>query len=60
MLKRSGIRISSEKIDDFKKAAIANAKSHGKEYWKKSYELTSKPLDFDRIDRLCGYNLNDC
>lgn len=55
MLKRSGIRIDPEKYEEFKKAAIENAKKHDKEYWRKSYELTSRKLDFDRIKRLCGY-----
>lgn len=55
MVERSGIRIDPNKYEEFKKAAIANAKSHNAEYWRKSRELTSRKLDFDRIDRLCGY-----
>ena len=55
MLKRSGIRIDPDKYEEFKKAAIANAKSHDKNYWEKSKELTNRNLDFDRIDKLCGY-----
>ena len=47
--------IPKEKIEQFKNDAIANAKSHDAEYWRKSRELTSRKLDFDRIDRLCGY-----
>lgn len=56
MIKRSGIRIDPEKFEEFKKAAIENAKKHDAEYWRKSYELTSRKLDFDRIKRLCGYD----
>ena len=44
--------IPKEKIEQFKNDAIANAKSHDAEYWRKSRELTSRKLDFDRIDRL--------
>ena len=55
MIKRSGIRIDPAKFEEFKKVAIANAKSHNKEYWEKSYKLTSRTIDMDRVDRLCGY-----
>ena len=55
MIERIGIIIPKDKIKDFKKAALENARSHDAEYWRKSRELTSRPLDKDRIDRLCGY-----
>ena len=53
--RRGGLIIPKDKVAAFKEAAIANARSHDAEYWRKSRELTSRPLDKDRIDRLCGY-----
>ena len=56
MIERRGIIIPKDKVTAFKKAAVANARSHDAEYWRKSRELTSRKLDFERINKLCGYD----
>lgn len=55
MIERTGIRIDENKAKEFKKAALENARKHGKEYWAENHRIAHTKIDFNEVDKLCGF-----